>query len=161
MKLLAHATLVLFLASKPIHADEVRSVVALGVYTCNVDADAVANAPSWTDQGVDPPLSMLEAIRIAKAKLKTLPANDDPVDWTTHRLNLVRLNATGWYYVITFRSRYRLDPPDDQGQLTTGTNPYQTPRDINIPVLMDGTVPEIVVNRYADTMLQLLNDLDL
>ncbi|TWT78694.1 hypothetical protein CA13_00900 [Planctomycetes bacterium CA13] len=161
MKLPTSATFALLLASTPVLADEVRSDVALGFYTCNVDAEAIANAPQWTDQSHDPPLSMLEAIRAAKARLKTLPANDEPVDWILHRVTLVRKNATGWYYISTFRSKLRLDPPDGRGRLTSGSNPYRTPRDINIPVLMNGSVPKIAIHRHTDTMLKLLDDLKL
>ncbi|TWU35606.1 hypothetical protein Q31b_50410 [Novipirellula aureliae] len=161
MKLLTSATFVLLLASTPVLSDEVRSDVAFGFYICNVDAEAITNAPQWTDQNHDPPLSMLEAIRAANAKLKTLPANDAPVDWTLHRVTLVRKNGTGWYYISTFRSKIRLDPPDGRGRLTTGSNPYGTPRDIKIPVLMDGSVPEIAIHRHTDTMLELLDDLKL
>lgn len=161
MKLLASTTLTLILAATSLVADEVRSDVATGLYTCNVDAEAIAKAPQWADQSHDPPLSMRETIRAAKAKLKTLPANDDPVDWKLHRVTLVRKSNTGWYYISTFRSKVRVDPPDGRGRLGSGSNPYRTPRDIKIPVLMDGSIPKIEIHRHADSMLKLMDDLNL
>ncbi|TWT79510.1 hypothetical protein CA13_09130 [Planctomycetes bacterium CA13] len=152
---------VMLLVASSLRGDEVRSNMALGVYTCDVTDDAIANAPQWTDLNRDPPLAMLGAVRAATAKLKALPANTDPVKWTLHRVTLKRNASDGWYYVATFRSKFVPDPPDGRGRASTGINPYRTPRDLNIPVLMNGVVPEFSVKRHADDMLKLLDDLDL
>ena len=161
MKLLTPVAFVLLLASTPLLADEVRSDVALGYYICNIDKEAIANAPQWLDQTQDPPLSILGAISAAKARLKTLPANNDPVDWTLHSVRLVSNNGSGWYYISTFRSKLRVNPPDGRGRVSSGQNPYSKSRDIKIPVLMDGSVPKISIHRHVDTMLKLLDDLKL
>ncbi|TWU35186.1 hypothetical protein Q31b_52820 [Novipirellula aureliae] len=155
-------TLVLLLLLSPhLLADEVRSDLARGVYIADVSDDAIVDAPQWHDQTREPPLSMVAAVRAATAKLKTLPANSEPVQWVLHRVTLKRKGNTGWFYITTFRSKFVPDPPDGRGRLSSGSNPYLIPRDLRIPVLMDGVVPEIAVNRHTDAMLKLLDDLDL
>ncbi|MEM8672088.1 MAG: hypothetical protein AAGG48_31520 [Planctomycetota bacterium] len=141
-------------------AEEIRSQLVEGYYVCRIDDQLLAGTPQWSDVGSDPPLSLKNAVRLATQKLKDLRKHDTKIEWSLSGIRLKRTRPGNWYYIATFRSKLIPDPPSDAGRITRN-NPYDKPRELRIPVLMNGTIPKMVEHRHSDQLLKLLNDLNL
>ncbi|MEM9588888.1 MAG: hypothetical protein AAGA03_16525 [Planctomycetota bacterium] len=137
-------------------ADEIRSDLADAYYVCVVDEEVLATTPRWSNLESDPPLSLPNAIRIAAAKVEQVRKNDTAIDWQLSSVRLERANRGAWYYVSTFRSKLKPNP-----STVTRLNSYKSPRELHVPVLMNGRTPDMVEHRYSKELLKLLDDLKL
>ena len=151
----------LLFACSVAYGEEIRSDLADGYYICEINNATLAKTPQWTDLNAPPPLSVVDAIRLATAKCRGLRENDTLVDWKLSSVELKHTQPGGWFYIATFRSKLRPEPPSDRGRITRGDSPYKKPRELRIPVFMNGEIPTLIEHLHSDKLLKLLNDLDL
>ena len=69
-------------------------------YNYHLATDDVKNTPSWSPLNGDPPLSMQNAIIIARDNLKRFVKNSD--DWKVKSITLNEVDTQKWIYDISF-----------------------------------------------------------
>jgi hypothetical protein len=69
-------------------------------YNYRLATDDVKNTPSWSPLNDDPPLSMQNAVIIARDSLKRFVKNSD--DWKVNSITLKEVDTQKWIYDIGF-----------------------------------------------------------
>jgi hypothetical protein len=137
MKLLVPFT-ALVVATTAVAETEVGGMTAGGKadgkqFTFSITAAAVKNAPAWSLDSLNPPLSPREAQSIAEVQLEKFVR--DPKQWHVREVCLMHFgDHVHWAYTVRFEREY---PPD---LAVYGADYFE------IPVLMSGGVftPKVV-----------------
>lgn len=69
-------------------------------YSATIGPSDVANTPKWSFETENPPVSVREAVRLARKSLADTVG--DLKDWTTERVSLAKLPEGYWVYEIEF-----------------------------------------------------------
>src|SRR5262245_42092860 len=91
-----------------LHADIVAESRVFGQkYAIRVPEKAVKDAPEWTQNLDNPPLSARKAIEAATAMQKDLVKDTDSHAWKLHSLALKRHQGDLWYWEAYFHAEPR------------------------------------------------------
>ncbi|WP_146410097.1 hypothetical protein [Allorhodopirellula heiligendammensis] len=154
-------TCAIVLIASTLSAEEFRSDVPSGHYTCNVTSETLNGTPQWHDIASEPPLAIQDAIQAASKKLKTLKDSDAPVIWRVRNVSLKWNHDDSWFYIVTFKSTKKPEPKSDVGRLTSGYHPWlSNSYDLQIPVMLNGQVPTIAYHSHTVDMTELLESLE-
>lgn len=71
-------------------------------YSVRLSAEEVSNTPSWNPARKDPPLSVRQAAKIARAELQRFVKNSAS-EWDISSLALTQLDLEKWVYTVNFQ----------------------------------------------------------
>jgi hypothetical protein len=71
-------------------------------YSVRLSAEEVSNTPPWNPAREDPPLSVIQAVKIARNELQRFVKNSAD-EWDISSLGLTQLDFEKWVYTVNFQ----------------------------------------------------------
>jgi hypothetical protein len=122
----------------PLHADIVAESRVFGQkFAVRVPEKAIQDAPKWTQELDNPPLSARKAIEAATTVRKELVRDTDEHEWKFDSMKLMRYEHDLWYWELSFIAEPR--------GIHTGRPPL-----LRLVVLMDGLCVKPAVSQLKD-----------